>query len=147
MLSNGQVSEARFELYLGDTVAGLVYKPDGFPALGAYDATHFGIDVSLVDINFDGFKDIVTFGHTYTGATYPAGTPMHPTPDAFWLNDGTGSEAGPLHGLPGGQQCLWWTEGRLQSHLSPQDGRSERVQPRREHLRTVTPDAPLTILP
>ncbi len=40
VLSNGQVSEARFELYLGDT--------------------------------------------------YPAGTPMHPTPDAFWLNDGTG---------------------------------------------------------
>ena len=159
VLSNGQVSEARFELYVGDPVAGLVYKPDGFPALATYDATHFGIDVSLVDINFDGFKDIVTFGRTYTGATYPAGTPMHPVPDAFWLNDGSGRftlahftdslVANSICGGPRGSFNLAYflkTSDPMAFNLvanvcAPGVPNNTLV------TRTVTPDAPLTILP
>ncbi len=158
VLSNGQVAEARFALYLGHATLGLVFKADGFPALASYDATHFGIDVSLMDINFDGFKDIVTFGGTYTGAPYPAGTPLHAVPNAVWLNDGTGRFS-----------LAHFTDALVASSIcgGPRGAFSrlyvlKTADPNMFNLvanicvpgvsgalatRTVTPDAPLTILP
>lgn len=80
---------AVFALYLGDRSGGLREKVDAFPA--AYDITAFGIDASIVDINFDGAPDITVFGRTYAlGPSYPAGTTLHLTPNAVWLNDGSG---------------------------------------------------------
>jgi hypothetical protein len=83
--ANGLVG-ARFVLYLGGK-DGATEKRDAFPALDAYGSADFGLDVSVLDVNFDGIPDIATLGEGYN-----AGQPntQGSAPTAVWLNDGTG---------------------------------------------------------
>lgn len=82
---------ARFSLFLSDGHGGMFEKPDAFPSIATYGVEEFGADASAVDVNFDGFPDLVILGATYSdGGNYPPGTVLHKTPSAIWLNDGTG---------------------------------------------------------
>jgi len=76
---------ARFVLFTSDGQGNMVEKLDAFPAIGTYGAHEFGLNLTVIDVNFDGFPDITTFGRTYT-----YGTTLTVHPRALWLNDGTG---------------------------------------------------------
>ncbi len=79
---------ARFVLYTGGPNRTLTEKLDAFPALETYNDNDFGIDISVIDINFDGIQDLVTFGIAYYGAQTRLVGERSPT--AVWLNDGAG---------------------------------------------------------
>lgn len=76
---------ARFVMYAGDKAGTFAEKVDAFPAVETYGLREFGIDVSVVDLNFDGFPDLATFG-----SAYDSGFTFDTSPTAVWLNDGTG---------------------------------------------------------
>lgn len=80
---------ARFALYESDGKGALTEKLDAFPALEAYNDSDFNEESAAIDINFDGFLDITTFGavHAFNGFG-GSGNPR--TPTAVWLNNGTG---------------------------------------------------------
>ena len=77
---------ARFVMYQGGK-DGVTEKRDAFPAIETYEFSDFGLDTSVIDVNFDGTPDIVTLGQAYN-----IGTPklQGSAPTAVWLNDGTG---------------------------------------------------------
>jgi hypothetical protein len=76
---------ARYVLYTSDGHGNLTEKIDAFPAIESYGQTEFGIAPTVIDINFDGFPDLVTFGNAYD-----SGTSLSTSPTAVWLNDGSG---------------------------------------------------------
>src|SRR5437868_4426196 len=76
---------ARFVMYAGDKAGLFAEKVDAFPAIDTYALREFSIDVSVIDLNCDGFPDIATFGHAYD-----SGFDFTTSPSAVWLNDGTG---------------------------------------------------------
>jgi len=80
-----QLVGARFVLFTGDRGGNMVEKRDAFPAISSYGAHEFGLNLTVIDANFDGFQDIATFGSTYT-----YGVSGQVSPRALWLNDGTG---------------------------------------------------------
>lgn len=80
------LSGARFVLYTGGPT-GVTEKLDAFPSIETYRENDFGLDVSVLDLNFDGFLDMATLGFAYN-VTRPR--PAQPSPSAVWLNDGTG---------------------------------------------------------
>ncbi len=80
------LSGARFVLYTGGPT-GIVEKLDAFPSIQTYLENDFGLSVSVLDVNFDGFIDLATLGFAYN-QTRPR--PAQPSPSAVWLNDGTG---------------------------------------------------------
>lgn len=81
----GALQGARFVMYAGDKAGTFAEKLDAFPAAETYGAREFGIDVSVVDLNFDGFPDLATFG-----IAYDYGFAFTTSANAVWLNDGTG---------------------------------------------------------
>ncbi|HUP89853.1 MAG TPA: VCBS repeat-containing protein [Longimicrobiales bacterium] len=77
--------EARFVLYQGGATRSLVERAGAFPAVSTYLPSDFGVEIEALDINFDGFDDIVTFGHVYSFQ----GTDREPR--AVWINNGNGT--------------------------------------------------------
>lgn len=53
---------AKLALFVNDGTGNLVYKPSAIPA---HTSIEFGLDLRIMDINFDGYPDIVTSGATY----------------------------------------------------------------------------------
>ncbi len=80
---------ARFALYESDGKGALTEKLDAFPALEAYNDSDFGNELAAIDINFDGFLDITTFGAVYAFTSFSGPGDQRP-PTAVWLNNGTG---------------------------------------------------------
>jgi hypothetical protein len=80
---------ARFALYESDGKSALTEKLDAFPAVEAYIDSDFGTDLAAIDVNFDGFLDVTTFGavKSFNGFGGP-GDQRAPT--AVWLNNGAG---------------------------------------------------------
>lgn len=83
-LAEPTLSESRSVLYLSDGRGALVEKVDAFPAVSAYNASDFGNERAVLDVDFDGDLDITTFGTVYS-----FNAPQRP-PTAVWLNDGSG---------------------------------------------------------
>jgi hypothetical protein len=78
-------AEARFAMYVGGASKSLVERPGAFPPFSTYNPSDFGVEIEAIDINFDGFDDVVTFGHVYLFQ----GTDREPR--AVWINNGDGS--------------------------------------------------------
>jgi hypothetical protein len=78
-------SEARFTLYLGGANQTLTERPGAFPSIASYNGSDFGVEFDAIDINFDGFDDLVTSGHVYAFQ----GTDREPR--AVWINNGDGT--------------------------------------------------------
>lgn len=78
---------SRFVLYTGGPNRTLTEKLDAFPALATYNDNDFGIEPTVIDVNFDGLPDLVTFGSPYYGVDRQ---PKPKSPTAVWLNDGAG---------------------------------------------------------
>lgn len=83
--AGGGEGEARFTLYLGGANRSLTERVGGFPSIGTYNGSDFGNEINAIDINFDGFDDIVTTGHVYAFQ----GTDREPR--AVWINNGDGT--------------------------------------------------------
>ena len=72
-------------MYQGGASRTLVEKAGAFPAMSTYRPSDFGVEVEAIDINFDGFDDVVTFGHVYSFQ----GNDREPR--AVWINKGDGT--------------------------------------------------------
>ncbi len=63
----------------------LTLKPNAFPPLASYNDSDFGTETAVLDINFDGLPDIVTFGTVYSWNS------VKRAPTAVWINNGNGT--------------------------------------------------------
>lgn len=59
------LAESRSVLYLSDGRGALNEKVDAFPAVSTYNASDFGNERAVIDVDFDGDLDITTFGSVY----------------------------------------------------------------------------------
>jgi hypothetical protein len=83
-LSDATLAGTKFALYTSDRLGNLVEKLDAFPPVASYGLAEFSNELTALDINFDGFLDIVSFGYV---ATFNAPARL---PTAVWLNNGSG---------------------------------------------------------
>jgi len=78
------LSGARLALYKNDGKGNLIYDPNAFK--DSYSDNDFGLDLKIIDINFDGFPDIVTHGERYLfGTNY-----HYLKTEKVFINDGKG---------------------------------------------------------
>lgn len=79
-----ELSGAKLALFRNDGTGNLVYDPTAF--IDYYDDSQFGLDIKIIDINFDGHPDIVTSGERYL-----YGTNLHYLKtDKVFVNNGSG---------------------------------------------------------
>jgi hypothetical protein len=81
---NPSLSGAKLALFKNDGKGNLIYDENAFK--DNYSDNDFGLDLKIIDINFDGYPDIVTQGERYL-----YGTAYHYLKtDKVFINDGTG---------------------------------------------------------
>lgn len=85
VLSTSEWREARMAFFAGSGDGSvLTERADAFPPTSSYAGNAFGLNLTAMDVDFDGNVDIVTFGDVYVyGAPWRAAT-------SVWLGDGTG---------------------------------------------------------
>ena len=146
---------ARFVMYTGGPNRTLTEKLDAFPALQTYNDNDFGIDATVIDVNFDGFPDLVVFGPTYSSAADHRTASK--SPNAVWLNDGTGRftlahfsdrlDTGSVCGGRGYRDMYFMKTADPMAYNVIIGGCYPGVAKTAYTVRTVTPDDPLTWLP
>lgn len=78
------LSGSKLALFRNDGKGNLVYEPTAF--IDYYGDSEFGLDIKIMDINFDGHPDIVTSGQRYL-----YGTNLHDLKtDKVFINNGSG---------------------------------------------------------
>lgn len=82
--SKPALSGAKLALFKNDGKGNLIYDPSAL--LDSYGETEFSLDIKIMDINFDGHPDIVSFGKRYL---YGTNTPYQKISKAF-INNGYG---------------------------------------------------------
>jgi hypothetical protein len=75
----------KVEIWFNDGNGNLSYKENSI--LGSYDEDNFSLDLRFVDVNFDGFLDIVSFGQRYVNPCRPADCYYKPI-DKILINNG-----------------------------------------------------------
>lgn len=84
--SNSAWEYAKIEIWFNDGKGKLNYKPTTIT--GKYEANDFGTDLRLIDINFDGHLDIVTFGARYNYNCNPSPSCYHQKTNKVLINNG-----------------------------------------------------------
>jgi hypothetical protein len=78
------LSGSKLALFKNDTKGNLIYDPKAIADI--YRDDEFGLDIKIMDINFDGHPDIVTFGSRYLYGT----NLTNQKTDKVFLNNGKG---------------------------------------------------------
>ena len=76
----------KVEIWFNDGNGNFTYKENSI--LGFYDEDNFSLDLRFIDINFDGYLDIVSFGQRYVNPCQPSPSCHYKPIDKVLINNG-----------------------------------------------------------